>query len=176
MMSVLKEVVNMELALMTKDDLMDELLEAYNDGMERLMTYVEALKEQRNVSCKSDCGSGKILVIGEALFNVQQAKGFCKSKGISAERVEFLCDYNRLKNKGIGKYQYNNDYSLIIVGPVPHSMRDKGDYSSIIAKMEQEDGYPPVVRANNGNCLKLTLSTFKQIINGQMGNGCIVAA
>lgn len=73
----------------------------------------------------------------------------------------------------MGKYQYNDDYSLIIVGPIPHSMRGMGEYSSIIAKMEQEDGYPPVIRANNGNGLKLTVSMVKHIINDNVDNGCI---
>lgn len=165
----------MELALMTKDDLMDGIFAAYNDGIDKLRSYVEALKQQRMLSCKSAYGIGKILIIGESFLTAQQAKGFCRTKGISHTRLEFLSDYDRLKNKGIRKFQYNDNYSLIIVGPVPHSMRDKGDYTSIITQMEQEDGFPPVVRANNGNTLKLTLSVFKQIINSQLDNGCIIA-
>ena len=166
----------MELATMTKEDLMNEILAAYNGGTDRLMSYVESLKEQSIASCKSTNGFGKILIIGETALNEQQLKGFCKSKGISGDRVEFLCGYDRLKNRGVGKYQYNDDYSLIIVGPVPHSMRGMGEYSSIIAKMEQEDGCPPVARANNGNGLKLTLSMVKHIINDKLDNGCIAVA
>lgn len=166
----------MELALMTKDDLMDGISEAYDESVEKLLSFVDELIKQRPLPCKSECGLGKILVIGEAAFDMQKAKGFCKKMGISSKRIEFCCDYNRLKNRGVGKYQYNDEYSLIIVGAVPHSMRDKGNYSNIITQMEQEDGFPPVVRAHNGNGLKLTLSIFKQIINNQLDNGCIRVA
>jgi len=166
----------MELALMTKDDLMDEILAAYNDGIDKLKMYVESLKMQRHFPHQLELGSGKILILGESSIDMQQAKGFCKTVGISSGRIEFCCDYNRLKNRGIGKYQYNDDYSLIIVGPVPHSMKDKGEYSSIITKMEQDAGFPPIVRANNGHGLKLSLSGFKKIINEQLDNGCIIAA
>lgn len=166
----------MELAIMTKDDLIDGIFAAYNDGIERLMSYVEALKKQSKTSCKTTKGFGKILIIGETSLNEQQVKGFCKSKGISGDRIEFLCGYDRLKNRGVGKYQYNDDYSLIIVGPIPHSMRGMGEYSSIVAKMEQEDGYPPVARADNGHGLKLTLSMVKHIINDKLDDGCIAVA
>ena len=166
----------MELAIMTKDDLMDGIFAAYNGGIDRLMSYVEALKEQSKVSCKSTNGFGKILIIGETSLKEQQVKGFCKSKGISGDRIEFMCGYDRLKNRGVGKYQYNDDYSLIIVGPVPHSMSGMGEYSSIIAQMEQEEGYPPVARADNGHGLKLTLSMVKHIINDKLDDGCIAVA
>jgi len=56
--------------------------------------------------------------------------------------------------------QWQPTYSLIMVGPMPHSGSAKGDYSNIISALESEDGYPPVVRLGS-NGLKITKSDFK---------------
>ena len=163
----------MELALMTKDDLVNGIKEAYCCSMERLKAYVEDMLQIKQVSSG---GLGKILVLGQAAIKQQQAIGYCKSLGIAKERLEFCCDYSSLKKHDIGRYQYNSNHSLIIVSAMPHSMKNKGSYSSSIAKMEQEPGFPPIVRASNGNSLKLSLSGFKQIIREKLDDGCIVAA
>ena len=77
----------MELALMTKDDLINGISEAYDESVEKLLIFVEELIKQRPLPCKSECGLGKILVIGEAVFDMQKAKGFCKKLGRRKERT-----------------------------------------------------------------------------------------
>lgn len=69
-------------------------------------------------------------------------------------------NYEDAKTFMFDKLQWNPRYSLLMVGPMPHSGIIKGDYSSIISALETEDGYPPVVRLGS-NTLKITKSDFK---------------
>lgn len=48
-----------------------------------------------------------------------------------------------------------------MVGPMPHSTESKGDYSSVISAIENEEGYPPVIRMGK-NTLKITKSDFRE--------------
>ena len=58
------------------------------------------------------------------------------------------------------KEYWQPTYSLLMVGPMPHSGSEKGEYSSIISALEAEDGFPPIVRLGS-NGLKITKSDFK---------------
>ena len=83
-----------------------------------------------------------------------------KKLGIDKKRFEFYLDYEDAKTFNFRKMQWQPSYSLIMVGPMPHSGAGKGYGSSIISTLENEDGYPPVVRLGS-NSLKITKSDFK---------------
>lgn len=104
--------------------------------------------------------TGKIIVIGQSDVNVEKLRSVVKQIGLDKSRFEFYLNYEDAKRFNFHKIQWKPSYSLIMVGPMPHSGIDKGDYSSIISAMEEEAGYPPVVRLGS-NGLKITKSDFR---------------
>ena len=78
---------------------------------------------------------------------------------INKNRFEFCLDYNEAKTFPYRKMQYSPKYSAVLVGAMPHSVKDKGDFSSMITAMEKQDGYPPVIRMGS-NELKITKTGF----------------
>ena len=79
-------------------------------------------------------------------------EGMVKSKyGLSnteiQKRFELVLEY-----EGLNHYDFNKlskfDYSVILIGPAPHSVKGKGNYSSLIIMLEdnQDNYYPPVYR------------------------------
>ena len=69
---------------------------------------------------------------------------------------------------------YDPNYSLILVGPMPHSTTGKGDFSSTIAAMEQTEGYPPVIRLGS-NGLKVSKSGIRDALIKGMDDGILAA-
>ena len=65
-----------------------------------------------------------------------------------------------LKTFNFKKMYYKPQYALVMVGPMPHSGVGKGDSGSIVAALENDEGYPPVVRLGS-NGLKITKTDFK---------------
>lgn len=116
---------------------------------------------------------GKIVVIGNADIKESVLLGICKECGISKERLEFCLDYNLAQKFNYRKMQYNSAYSVVMFGPVPHSTMDKNKSESIIAELESQKGYPPVVRLNTGNELKITKTGFKRAIHTLLTEGVI---
>ena len=70
--------------------------------------------------------------------------------GISKDRVELHLEY-KPNGFNIDTLKYSLDYSLVLLGPMPHSMEGKGEYTSIITRMEREAGFPPVKRLMAGD-------------------------
>lgn len=62
--------------------------------------------------------------------------------------------------------QYNPNYRLVIVGPMPHSTTGKGESRSTISELENGNGYPKVIRLGS-NELKITKTNFKQALQEQ---------
>ena len=55
---------------------------------------------------------------------------------------------------------------------MPHSVKDKGDFSSMITVMEKQEGYPPVIRMGS-NELKITKSNFEQALKGLLNQNLL---
>lgn len=104
--------------------------------------------------------TGKIIVIGHSDVKTNVLLAVAKEMGIDKSRFEFYLNYEDAKTFNFRKMQWQPSYSLIMVGPMPHSGVGKGEGTSIIATLENEDGYPPVVRLGS-NGLKITKSDFK---------------
>lgn len=105
--------------------------------------------------------SGTIIVIGQSNVGSDVLAAVAKKCGIDKKRIEFHTEYEDAKTFNFGKTQWNPNYSLIMVGPMPHSAESKGDYSSVISAIENGEGYPPVIRMGK-NTLKITKSDFKE--------------
>ncbi len=172
----------------TSDDLLDIMVEASN----RLNREIREAFKRGNLEGYLDSigmrdlfpvpeepifqtdPEGKILVIGEARIKEQQIYGCFKEFGITKDRVVLKTRYYEAKTFSFKDLQYNPNYRLILFGPVPHSVEGKGDSSSIIAQMENSDGYPKVVRLSDGHGLKLTKTSLKRAIAREIDSGYLV--
>ncbi len=119
--------------------------------------------------------NGKIIIFGEAAIKDREILASVASQGISKDRVELHIEYNELKHFDFGKLRYNSDYRLILVGPMPHSTKNKGDYSSVIAMMEQEEGFTRIIRLTSNEQLKITKSNIKEAIRMAVASGYLAA-
>ena len=115
---------------------------------------------------------GKIVIVGESEITKQQLEGIAKECGIAKNRLEFCLDYYEAKRFSFGKLQYNENYSVVLVGPMPHSTWGKDEFSSTLTALEKSEGYPPVSRLGS-NCLKITKSNFKSILMDLLNKGVI---
>lgn len=104
--------------------------------------------------------TGKIVIIGKSEVKSAILLGIAKDLGLDKNRFELYLDYDDGKTFNFHNLQWNPQYALIMVGPMPHSGIGKGDSGSIIAELENSEGYPPVVRLGT-NTLKITKSDFR---------------
>ena len=107
--------------------------------------------------------TGKIVVIGKSDVREEQLLAVAKELGLDKDRFVLHLDYEEGKTFDFRKTQWNPSYCLIMVGPMAHSGKAKGDYSSVIAAIENTDGYPPVVRMGT-NGLKITKTGFRETL------------
>lgn len=105
--------------------------------------------------------TGKIVIIGQSEVKEEVFLSIIKGFGIDKSRVEICLDYEKAKTYNFKKMQWDPNYCAVLVGPMPHSGSAKGDNGSIISALENEDGYPPVIRLGS-NQLKITKSDFKE--------------
>ena len=119
--------------------------------------------------------NGKIIIFGEAAIKDREILASVASQGISKDRVELHIEYSELKHFDFGKLRYNSDYRLILVGPMPHSTKDKGEHSSVISMMEQEEGFTKIVRLTSNGQLKMTKSNIKEAIREAVASGYLAA-
>lgn len=115
---------------------------------------------------------GKIVIVGDSEISKQQLEGIAKECGIAKTRFETCLDYYEAKKFNFGKLQYNENYSVVLVGPMPHSTWGKEEFSSTLTALEKSEGYPPVFRLGS-NCLKITKSNFKSILMDLLEKGII---
>lgn len=108
--------------------------------------------------------NGKIVVIGASKVVEAELLGVARGLGIEKKRLELYLDYDKMKGLDCQKFRWKSEYSLIMVGPMPHSGISKSDNGSIISTLEQEDGYPPVIRLGS-NELKITKSNFREALD-----------
>ena len=104
--------------------------------------------------------NAKILVIGATSLKEKDIKGIASSLGFNKNRIECCLDYNDAKNYNYRNLQYNPNYSVVMVGAIPHSSKGKGNSSSAITEMEHKPGYPKVIRLGK-NQLKITKSDIR---------------
>ena len=108
---------------------------------------------------------GKIIVIGESEVDKDKLIGVAKQLGFNKDRFEFHLEYAEAKTYNFDKTKWSWNYSCIFVGPMPHSGKAKEGFSSIITRLENEDGFPPCVRlGTNGSGLKITKTSFKDAL------------
>ncbi len=106
---------------------------------------------------------GRILVLGDYKARKNDLMMTATKFGLGKDQVEYCLCYDELKHYNFNKLQYNSTYSAVLVGPIPHSVNDSTTYSSIVSRMEKEEGFPPVVRIG-GISLSITKTSFKKAL------------
>lgn len=151
------------LSLLNRTGRLEEFLELI--GLKSLLFHDNAYETFKN---------GRIVVIGASPVKTAALLAIGEELGISRDRFEFHLEYKDAQSLNVSNFRYNLDYSLIMVGPMPHSGVGKEDASSIISAMESKEGYPPVVRLGTTG-LKITKSDFRSKLQESIDTGKIVA-
>lgn len=132
-------------------------------GLENLLSYRKSMYNKQ----------GKIVVIGQSETKINKLLAVAKELGFDKNRFEFCLDYNEAKTFPYRKMQYSPKYSAVLVGAMPHSVKDKGDFSSMITAMEKQEGYPPVIRMGS-NELKITKTGFCNCLKNLLEQNFII--
>ena len=115
---------------------------------------------------------GKIVVLGDSSVRERDILKSIESTGLTRERVELrLGYYDRSNEDFIRTLRYNNQYRLILVGPMPHSTTATGDFSSALAMMQNTDGYTKVIPLMANGKLKITKTNIKQAVQNEVDSG-----
>ena len=113
-----------------------------------------------------------IVILGESSIDANDVMKTITKFGISKDRVELHLGY-KPNGFNLDALKYSINYSLVLVGPMPHSMEGKVEYTSIISRMEKEAGFPPVKRLIAGNELKITKTSIRNAIGEAFEKGII---
>lgn len=156
------------------DEIRERVIAANRDGtLEQLLTSM-GMRDLIDVQPQVGARDGKIVVLGATEVKEAHLLGIARKLGLEKDRFEFCLDYDALQKYDYCKLQYPDKYSLILVGPMPHSTAGKADSSSVIAEMEKQKGlYPPLERMMAGGQLKITKSGFAEILKRMKQQGYI---
>ncbi|MGO1580113.1 MAG: hypothetical protein ACTHWZ_01710 [Peptoniphilaceae bacterium] len=153
-----------------------DIKKAFDD--ERLENYLQTIGMADLIPKKETeydtFSHGKILIIGDSRVREHEIIGCCKSLGIEKDRLDLKLSYQEAEKFNFEHLQYNPNTRLILFGPIPHSTKGKDEYSSIINKIENTDGYPKVVRMISGDELKITKSNLKKTLKKEINSGYLV--
>ena len=145
---VLNEQLEAKLIKLNRSDKLTEFLQ---------LLEMDELLGQTGFYCNPN---GKIIVIGACEVGKDKLIGIAKDLGLAKERFEFYLEYDDGKAFNFKKAQWSDIYSAILVGQMPHSGTAKEEYSSVITALENEPGYPPVVRLGESR-MKISKSSFR---------------
>ena len=152
-----------------------EIMVKFNQGgqIEELLKYLglETLLGVEEETYKP-YKAGRIIVFGASKAKPEELRKAAKECGIEKGRLEPYLGYEESKRFDFRTVQYDEKYALIICGPTPHSGISKGEYSSIITAIENEPGYPPVVRLDMSK--PITRSAFSRALQDQLEKKVII--
>ena len=132
----------------------------------------ELFPEEKPTEWDGSYDDGMVIIFGDPAMKPKDLLGILKSLGLSRERVELHLDYESITNYNFEtQLRYKSKYRLILVGPMPHSAKGKGDFSSPIPKMETVPGYTRVIRLMSNNEPKITKSNLKTALQNEINSG-----
>ena len=92
-------------------------------------------------------------------------RNLARKSGFDPDRFEVQLDYDRLKHFDFSKIRNTMGYVAILAGPMPHSTPGAKEASSFIARVDaHNDEYPPRIRLEAGDDLKITNNSFKRAL------------
>ena len=146
------------------------------ETLKERLTYLNRTEQLDNLldllgvsSADSVAQKGIIVVVGDSEVSKQCLLAIGKECGISKDRFEFCLSYDEAKKFNFKKTQYSDRYSLIMIGPMPHSSYGSGDFNSALSALRNTDGYPPVVSLGFQS-LKITKTNFKNTLEELINN------
>ena len=159
------------------DNVRERILTANEDGsLNALLTrmgWSDLLQENDNGFYSYP--SGKIVVLGDSECPANRLLGVAKELGLDKKRFEFCLDYEDAVRYNYRKLQYQPQYSVVLAGPLPHKTSGTSGYSSVIAALENDLGYPKVIRLTANQALKITKSNFKAALEELLYTGYLAA-
>lgn len=119
----------------------------------------------------------KILVIGGSEVKENVLRGIAKKDFLFEKRdLDFILEYDKIKNQTDRIKPYSSAYSGIIVGPCPHKSGGSGDYASFISKLANEEGYPFTIEARDvGGTLKISKDSFRRALGSMVNHLATIA-
>lgn len=103
----------------------------------------------------------KILVIGPCACRSKELLGLAKLYGFTNDDFTFVSDYSKIKNRRIKIW--NDRITSIIVGPVPHNVKEI-DVDLLKFITNYQDTIPVIVCKNGKGHLKITKQAFKKAL------------
>ncbi len=114
--------------------------------------------------CSYDKRTVRLLIVGQSDIGKDEVIKLLKQYNIDTKRVEMVLEYDKLQKYKWNSIQYSDKYSDIIVGPMGHKSIGSDDYSSVIARMEKEEGWPNVIRAEANSRLKFSKKSLEDAL------------
>lgn len=114
--------------------------------------------------------NGNIIMFGASQIKMREIYGYLKSFGISKDRFEHI-SYEEVTNYNFRNLEYNNNYRLILIGPMPHSAKGMGDNNSIIEWLTHNKN---IAKTRTFENLKVTKSSFKDVIREEIESGYLL--
>ena len=140
--------------------------------MLRLLDMLDVIEQPEELETSI---RGKIVVIGDSAVKEEKLRSIASKLRLDPARFEYNLGYDAVKRFEFSKLRYNSSYRVVLVGPMPHSTKGKGEDTSAITAMENnKDIYPKVVRLISGSELKITNNSFKEALAGLICEGYIV--
>lgn len=132
-----------------------------NSKLSEFLELIDAKKIASEISSRPKDLIQKIVVIGQTSGGSEKVfRQTAESVGVDGERLELHLNYRDAKKIDFEKYRNNPKYCAILLGPIPHSGKSKGDYSSIATMLEHEPGFPRTIPLGK-NGLKLSASSLQ---------------
>ncbi|HOJ45283.1 MAG TPA: hypothetical protein PK340_04580 [Bacilli bacterium] len=113
--------------------------------------------------------TGKILIVGQSLLDIQDMEKVAYELGLPKGIIDYSNGgYDKLKGTSLSHIKTNPGRFLgIVLGPMPHKIKDLGDYASLSSKLRSEPGFPFTVEATPltiGKNLKITKTSLKSAL------------
>lgn len=104
----------------------------------------------------------RVLVVGDGSYISEgKLREIIRKSGLEPKLFDIKLGYDELKHLDFGRLRNSYTYKAVMFGAMPHSVPGKREASSIITQMEsQPEIYPPVIRLNDSNKLKITKNSF----------------
>lgn len=111
--------------------------------------------------------NGNIIMFGDTNIKIKDIYGCLKSLGIDKRRFEHI-PYDEVTNYNFKNLEYNSNYRLILIGPMPHSAKGMGKNNSIIESLTKNKNIAKTIKLDN---LKITKTSFKNAIMAEIESG-----
>ena len=110
-------------------------------------------KKARELGAHKLLNGSKIIVFGDSTIGPAEYSRYAKEEyGYEEDDFDFYLNYNDLKNAHLGIEKNSSKYAAILIGPSPHSHRDKEAF-------ENTPGYPKTFVCGYGG--KFSLQMFE---------------